>query len=568
MSFQTPSILEIDHKLREDFRRRLKDFGIAIDVLDPVLAVIFRTFAQQIESVYANTGRIREKLLDELIAGIKLPNHHAHPAQTVVRFVSAGSHNKVLRAGTELNAKASSGERLSFATDISIEMSPAKIALALVYQEQHLQLLPGVDIAESFGAYRPSYDPVRVNLGTQPAVFIAVENLLPSHLSRHGLFFDLSAGAYSIQRGLATEPWWLFGHDGELSSEGLMRPRRANRGIRQLEWQSAAPTRSHREDKLPDLPDGFYAGRVFVFPDIAESLQLLCGVPRLLDIPLARLAGRELRAWFDTPRAWVKIPLPSNIPPLHSAIHGILLHATAASNLYCQNQTVHFNRDGYSLPISRDRHGLPQMLVAPLAVSGLDNEIYHSNPANIGTPADGWFEIADERISLYPGLRPDGSQQSGANIRLWLTNGELGNLVAPGDITGFASSATLDDIRVHHLAAAAGGTNDEDYADTRRRFSNALLTRGRIVTRADLESTALSFDRRILTVDVRSDVERGDHGLRRVERLWVTLDSDGFTRPDLELPILQQDLKLLLENRMMHGTHVDVQFEWAQEARA
>jgi hypothetical protein len=568
MSFQTPSILEIDHKLREDFRRRLKDFGITVDVLDPVLAVIFRTFAQQIESVYANTGRIRERLLDELMAGIKLQSHHAHPAQTVVRFVSSGSHNKALRAGTELNAKASSGERLSFSTDISIEISPAQIALALVYQEQHLQLLPGVDISESFAGYRPTYDPVRVNLGMQPAIFLAVENLLPSHLSRHGIFFDLSAGAYSIQQGLATEPWWLFGNDGDLSGEGLMRPRRANRGIRQLEWQSTVPARSSRTETLPDLPDGFYAGRVFVFPNINEPLKLLCGVPRLLDVPLARIAGRELRPWFDTPRAWIKIPLPSNVPSLHSAIHGILLHVTSASNVYCQNQTVHFSRDGYSLPISREGQGLPQMLVAPLAVSGLDNEDYYSNPANIQSPADGWFEIADKRISLYPGLNPDGSRQTGANIRLWLTNGELGNLVAPGDITGFASNATFDDIRVHHLAAAAGGTNDEEYTDTRRRFSNALLTRGRIVTRADLESAALSFDRRILTVDVRSEVERGDHGLRRVERLWVTLDADGFTRPDLELPILQQDLKLLLEDRMMHGTHVDVQFEWAQEVRA
>jgi len=568
MSFQTPSILDIDHKLREDFRRRLKDFGITIDVLDPVLSVIFRTFAQQIESVYANTGRIRERLLDELIAGIKLPNHHAHPAQTVVRFVSEGPHVKVLRAGTELNAKASSGERLIFATDVSIELSSARMALALVYQEQQLQLLPGVDISESLAAYRPSYDPVRVNLGTQPAIFLAIENLLPSHLSHHGLFFDLSAGAYSIQRGLATEPWWLFGTDGDLSSQGLMRPRRTNRGVCQLEWQTASSVRTQREEKIPELPDGFYAGRVFVFPEIEESRKLLCGVPRLLDAPLARIAGRELRSWFDTPRAWIKIPLPDKVPALHTAIHGILLHSTTASNLFCQNQTVHFENDGYTLPITRDRQGLHQMLVAPLAVTGLDNETYHSNPADAGNPAEGWFEVTDESISLYPGMMPDGTRQTGANIRLWLTNGELGNLVAPGDITGFASSATFDEIRVHHLAAAAGGTNDEDYADTRRRFSNALLTRGRIVTRADLESAALSLDRRILAVDVRSEIERGEHGLHRVERLWVTLDAGGFTRADLELPILQQDLTQLLASRMMHGTRVDVQFEWNQEARA
>lgn len=568
MSFQTPTILEIDHKLREDFRRRLKDFGISIDVLDPVLAVIFRTFAHQIETVYANTGRIRERLLDELISGIKLPSRHAHPAQTVVRFISKGPHAKMLRAGTELNAKASSGERLSFATDVSIELSPAQIALALVYQEQQLQLLPGVDLSEQFAAHRPSYDPVRVNLGPQPAIFLAVENLGPGHLSHHGLFFDLSAGAYSIQQGLASEPWWFFDTEGELGNEGLMRPRRVNRGVRLLEWQVSSSHSAQRGEGFPDLTDGFYAGRVFVFPEVAKERNLLCGVPRLLDTPLSRLAGQDLHSWFSTPRAWIKIPLPANVPALHTAIHGVVLHATTASNLFCQNQTIHFEKDGYSIPISRDHHGLRQMLVAPLSVSGLDNEIYRSTPGNTGNPAEGWYEITKDRVTLHPGFRPDGSRQTGANIRLWLTNGALGNLVAPGDITGFASSATFDQIRVNHLTAAAGGTDDEDYSDARRRFANALLTRGRIVTRSDLESAALSFDRRILEVDVKSEIERGDHGLHRVERLWITLDTDGFTRPDLELPVLQQELKQVLTSRMLHGTQLDIQFEWKQGANA
>ncbi|HEX3437330.1 MAG TPA: hypothetical protein VHT24_11230 [Pseudacidobacterium sp.] len=565
MSFQTPSILEIDHKLREDFRRRLKDFGIAVDVLDPVLSVIFRTFAHQIESVYANTGRIRETLLDELISGVKLPHRHAHPAQTVIRFISAGPHAKVLRAGTELNARASTGERLSFGTDVTIELSPARIAFALVYQEQRLQLLPGVDISEQFAAYRPSYDPVRINLGPQPAIFLATEDLVPTHLSRHGLFFDLSAGAYSIQQGLATEPWWFFSSQGDLSSEGLMRPRRANRGVSQLEWQLSAPVHAQKDATFPDLSNGFYAGRIFVFPDIKEDQRLLCGVPRLLDAPLARITGRDLRSFFDTPRAWIKIPLPPNVPALHTAIHNIVLHATTASNLFCQNQTVYFEKDGFSIPISRDQYGLRQMLVAPLSVIGLENEIYRSSPGSALSPSDGWFELTDERITLHPGVRPDGSPQEGANIRLWLTNGELGNLVAPGDITGFSTSATFDQIRVNHLAAAAGGTDGEIYSDARRRFADALLTRGRIVTRADLESATLGFDRRILAVDVRSEIERGEHGLHRVERLWVTLDADGFTRPDLELPVLQQELKVQLASRMMHGTHLDVQFEWKQK---
>ena len=52
------------------------------------------------------------------------------------------------------------------------------------------------------------------------------------------------------------------------------------------------------------------------------------------------------------------------------------------------------------------------------------------------------------------------------NVRLWLTNGELGNRVGPEDITGFANSATFDDISVNHVTAAAGGTNGEDHPST------------------------------------------------------------------------------------------------------
>lgn len=568
MSFQTPATLEIDHKLREDFRRRLKDFGITVDVPDPVLAVLFRTFAQQVESVYTATGRIRETLLDELISGIGLSERHAHPAQTVVRFVSEGPHNKVLRMGTQLNAKAITGERLGFHTDVTIEVSPARIALALTYQDQQLQLLPGVDLCESFAACRPSYDPVRTNLGPHPAVFLAVEDLTARHLSRHALFFDLSDAAWPVQHGLATEPWWLFGRTGELCGEGLMRPRQAGRGVRRLEWQVPASARDLPETDPLHLPEGFYAGRVFVFPEIGEERKQLCGVPRLLEAPLSRMSGRDLSSFFDTARAWIKISLPANVTPLHTAIHSIMLHTVSASNVFCRNQTVHFEKDGYSVPITSDPNGARQMLVAPLSISGLENETYQSNPGNIRHPGDGWYELTNERITLHPGRRSDGSPQTGANIRLWLTNGELGNRVAPGDVIGFANSATFDRIRPYHLCAAAGGTDQENWSDARRRFACALLTRDRIVTRSDLQAAALSFDRRILGVDVQGEIQRGEHGLHRVERLWVILDRDGFSRPDVELPVLQQDLRLFLTSRMMHGTRLDVHFEWPQEATA
>lgn len=568
MSFQTPSVLEIDHKLREDFRRRLRDYGITIDVLDPVLAVIFRTFAQQIEGVYSNTGNIREALLDELISGIKLPGRLAQPAQTVVRFFSQSSYAKLLAAGTELNAKASSGERISFSTDATIQVSSARLALAMVYQEQRLQLLPSVDFSEALAAYKPSIDPVRVNLGQQPAIFLAIENLSPSHLSRHGLFFDLSAGAYPVQKGISTEPWWFFGQDGDLSAEGLMRPRHGNRGVRRLEWQNLELSSAERDAAFPELPEGYYAGRQFIFPEIKDGQRLLCQVPRHLEAPLSRMAGQDMRAFLETPRAWIKIPLPEQIPALSTAIHGIYLHAVTASNVFCRNQTIYFAQEGVSVPISGSGQTVKQILVAPLAVSGLENETYHAGQRKTPDPSEGWYEIANGRITLHPGHKSDGTPQEGANIRLWLTNGDLGNRVAPGDLLGFATSATFDEIRVSHLAAAAGGMDGEEHADARRRFAQALMTRGRIVTRQDIESATLSFDRRILDVEIKSEIERGAVGLQRVERLWVTLDSDGFNMPELELPCLQQELKLFLEQRMIEGTSLDIRFEWSKGAVA
>lgn len=568
MSFQTPSVLEIDHKLREDFRRRLRDYGIAIDVLDPVLAVIFRTFAHQIEGVYSNTGSIREALLDELISGIKLPSRLALPAQTVVRLLSPSSFAKLLPAGTELNAKASSGERISFCTDVSIQVSSARLAMALVYQNQRLQLLPSIDFTEALAAYRPSYDPVRVDLGPQPAIFLAIENLSPVHLSGHGLFFDLGVGGYAIQKGLSSEPWWLFGKDGDLSGEGLMRPRPANRGVRKLEWQIRGNSAADSDPAFPELPDGFYAGRQFVFPEIKEGQGLLCQVPRLLEGPLSRMSGQDMHGFLEAPRAWIKIPLPEQVPALHTAIHGIFLHAVTASNVFCRNQTVHFATDGVSVPIGGASQNAREILVAPLSVSGLNNETYHAGQRNTGDPSEGWYEIANERITLHPGLKPDGASQEGANIRLWLTNGDLGNRVAPGDLLGFASSATFDEMRVSHLAAAAGGMDGEEYVDARRRFAQALMTRGRIVTRQDIESAVLSFDRRILEVEIKSEIERGPVGLHRVERLWVTLDSDGFTKPDLELPSLQEELRKYLQKRMIDGTSLDIRFEWSRGGTA
>ncbi len=560
MSPHTPTVLEIDRKLRDDFRRRVKDFGISAETTDPLLAVLFRTFAQQIDQVYADTGILRQSLLRELMSGLQIPQYLARPAQTVVRLMTDSPEPRVLRAGTELDALASTGERLSFSLDATVEISRARVSFAFSYQDQALRLLSGVEMSDAMHSYRPSSEPVSVALGPQPAIFVAVEDLAPSLLNRHSIFFDLGPGSYALQAALSSEPWWIYGSEGELAGAGLMRARRVNCGVFQLDWQTGEAAAA-ADTALPEIPDGFYSARQFLFPQMQPGAPLLCRAPRLLEPALARICGRGVEALLAEPRLWIKIPMPPGVPALHNALHNILLHTITASNVFPRNQTVDFERHGISIPVTREG-GTREFLVAPIAVTGTANMPYEAGTRPQGAAGGGWYEIHNDRITLHPGSDAQGAPDSGANVRLWLTNGELGNRVGPGDITGFSNAATLQHTRVLPFTSAAGGADGEDHSVEQRRFAEALLTRGRIVTRRDLETAALALDRRILAAETRSGIERRQNGLRRVERLELVLDPDGFSKLELELPALQQQVERSLRGRLVHGLELEVEFVW------
>ena len=151
MPYGNASAIEIDKKLRDDFRRRLKDYGVSAEVTDPVLGVLFRTFAQQLEVLYGETDRIRLALLDELIANLGIEPRMAKPAQTVVRFLlDRGS--QIIAAGTELIGEAETGERLTFTTDATFSVSDARIAFVATYQDGAFQLMPSVEMPEALQA--------------------------------------------------------------------------------------------------------------------------------------------------------------------------------------------------------------------------------------------------------------------------------------------------------------------------------------------------------------------------------------------------------------------------------
>ena len=74
----------------------------------------------------------------------------------------------------------------------------------------------------------------------------------------------------------------------------------------------------------------------------------------------------------------------------------------------------------------------------------------------------GRYELANGRLTLHPGSHADGTRHVAANVRLWLTNGALGNRVGPGDVTGFANVAALAGVRVTAVTAASGGSDGEE----------------------------------------------------------------------------------------------------------
>lgn len=561
MPYPSASAVEIDRKLREDFRRRLKEFGVDAEVTDPVLAVLFRTFAQQLEQLYNDTGRIRLALLDELITGLGLEKRMSRPAQTVVRFHGARAQT-LIDAGTPLTGESQSGSKFSFQTDASFCVSSAQVSFALTYEEGQLRFLGGVEVPEAVANARPALEPVRINLGKHPAIYLAVEGYAQDHLSQHAFYFDLTPDALPIQRALQSETWALADQNGRFSAKGILRPRQVNAGVAHLQWLLGVEQQvADRDTEIPVLPPGFYAGRVFLMPVVPASRRSACRVPVGLEAALQRIFGREGAGMLSAERVWIKISLPSGLPALHTAISNVSMHAMTASNVECFNQTIYFERHGTSVPVSKEG-GTSWHLVRPLSVAGEDDTPYLTDIEPSTNPNVGRFSIRNGRIELTPARWPNDKPHAYANVRVWTSAGSAANDVGPGRVTSVDQSHAPG-LRITNPTGAAGGTDGESWSEARDRFTAALLSRDRVVTRADLYAVVKSFDRRIQNAAIRSGVERFEGALRRVEHVTLTLDEADFTDPGTESQLMCEDLQRLLPQRFLHDITVRLHVEWA-----
>lgn len=563
MLYESASAAEIDRKMREDFRKRLQEFGVTAELTDPVLAVLFRTFACEIERLYAETDTIRLSLLDEFIHGLGLEARATRPAQSLIRLVASDCVVQHLPEGEELLGLASSGEQLVFTTDAAMQVSSARIALALSYENEKLQLLSGCEMTEELRNLRPVLDPVPALLGPRSAIFVAVEGLPVTGLGHHSFFFGLGTGATRLQKALQSAMWCLADDSGAFTSTGVLRPRTGRAGVHHLEWL-LRPDEAAHEPEDPErakLPAGFYGGQVFVFPQVPKSRQFACAWPRALGDALGHIFKRVPETALATPRTWIRISLPQGLGSLQSDLESVWLHAMSVSNVECLNQTIRFEKHGSAIPVSKEG-GLNRYIVGPLSVLGESNRPYLDAKEASNDLSLGRYVIRSGRIDLTPGKLWDGSDESYANVRLWTTAGALGNKVGPGRIAGFAKANRFETLRVLNPVSSAGGNNGEERGEAASRFAAALSSRDRVVTEQDLQNVICAFDRRVLHVSSELGIGRSTRGLQRVQRIKIELERDGFVDYEIESGLLQQDLHHYLKDRLLIGTEVQLVCDW------
>lgn len=583
--WQPPRSNEIDRKLREDFRRMLKEqAGITAQETDPILAVMFRSFAAQLAEVYEQAATsIPLAILDELMAGLGMPERRARAAQTVVRF-GMKDGREVFEAGTELIGEAASREKLTFALDCGLEVSNAEIALVAIYQDGKLRLHQGTELAKEFEDARPSLEAVPAELGPRPAIFIAV-NCDAEHLSRHGIYFELSPEARDLLGYLQREVWCLLDEAEGIQKKGLLRPRAGNAGVQRLEWLIGATDETDAEERQQRLgnrlgakslttqawaddllPAGAYGNQSFLLPSIPADRRFLAKLPKKMEAPLRRIfqqapqnagqnSGKDL---FERRRAWFYIGLPQEARSISEDLVRVVLHCATASNIEILNQTLSFAENGYVIPVTNGG-GRVRHLVKPLSIKGERGAEYLPETEPSANELAGRYRFRQGKLEIEPARTARGEADGFANVRLLLCNGVLGNNVAPGGIKNFLNRSTPRTLEIRNLTQAAGGDDGEMLPRATERFTEMLLSHERPVTLPDLEAVVKTFEPKIREVNVESVLERGADGLHRVQRVTVMLDHNDFTLPEEEAAILKRELETTLQARSLLGLTVRVE---------
>ncbi len=139
-------------------------------------------------------------------------------------------------------------------------------------------------------------------------------------------------------------------------------------------------------------------------------------------------------------------------------------------------------------------------------------------------------------------------------VDYWLTNGSFANNIEKEENLRYDSAELVKD-KIFLITNTYGGQNKKENEDLINDFRYSLLTRDRIVTKADIKALCYKvFENAIETVTVKegvSNTTQTDSGLRRTIEISIKLNKKMNLKED-EVKFLKEDLKTQLEGKSLN----------------
>ena len=163
-------------------------------------------------------------------------------------------------------------------------------------------------------------------------------------------------------------------------------------------------------------------------------------------------------------------------------------------------------------------------------------------------------ELYDISIDSQPYIMLKTSSENenlNVEVNYWLTNGALANDIQQEDSLRYDSAELVRD-KIYLMTPTFGGIDKKKNEELKNDFRYALLTRDRIVTKADIKALCFKiFERLISEVEVKEGISSStqpNSGLRRTIDIYINLIENHNSTNEV-IKFLKEDLKTQLEEK-------------------
>jgi len=163
-------------------------------------------------------------------------------------------------------------------------------------------------------------------------------------------------------------------------------------------------------------------------------------------------------------------------------------------------------------------------------------------------------ELYDISIDSQPYIMLKTSPENenlNVEVDYWLTNGAVANDIQQEESLRYDSAELVRD-KIYLMTATFGGIDKKKKEELKNDFRYALLTRDRIVTKADIKALCFKiFENLISEVEVKEGISsftQPNSGLRRTIDIYINLIESHNTTKEV-IKFLKEDLKTQLEEK-------------------